>query len=41
MRETGDPDAPADWREAAGIVSLMIANAIDADSRWFWHGPNA
>jgi hypothetical protein len=28
-------------REAAGIVLAMIANAINADSRWFWHGPDA
>jgi hypothetical protein len=41
MRETSDPDASADRREAAGIVSPMIANAINADSRCFWHGPDA
>jgi hypothetical protein len=23
------------------IVSLMIANAINANTRWFWHGPDA
>jgi hypothetical protein len=36
-----DPDAPADRLEAAGIVSLMIANPINADSRWFWERPDA
>jgi hypothetical protein len=36
-----DPDAPADRLEASSIVSTMIANAIRADTKWFWHGPDA
>jgi hypothetical protein len=35
-----DPDAPTDRLEASGIVSTMIANAIRADTTWFWHGPD-
>src|SRR3982074_2434950 len=34
------PDAPADplaaWRE----VNRMVAAAINADTKWFWHGPD-
>ena len=36
-----DPDAPAERLAASRIVSEMIAFAIRADSRWFWHGPDA
>lgn len=36
-----DPDAPADRLEASAMANLMIANAIRAGIRWFWHGPDA
>lgn len=36
-----DPEAPADRLAQSRIVSNMIAPAIRADSRWFWHGPDA
>lgn len=36
-----DPDAPTDRLKASGIVSTMIANAIRADTRWFWFGSDA
>ena len=36
-----DPDAPTDRVEASGTVIAMIANAIRADTDWFWHGPDA
>jgi hypothetical protein len=32
------PDAPADRLAASREVNRMIAAAINADSRWFWHG---
>jgi hypothetical protein len=36
-----DPDAPQERREASAIVSTMIANAIHANTDWFWFGPDA
>jgi hypothetical protein len=36
-----DPDAPKDRLEMSHKANVMIANAINADSRWFWHGPDA
>jgi hypothetical protein len=35
-----DPDAPEHKGEASGVANLMIANAINADTEWFWHGPD-
>jgi hypothetical protein len=35
-----DPDAPADRREASAMALLMIANAINANTNWFWNGPD-
>jgi hypothetical protein len=35
-----DPEAPADRLAQSGVVSNMIAHAIRADSKWFWHGPD-
>jgi hypothetical protein len=34
------PDAPADQRAASHEVNSMIAAAINADAKWFWHGPD-
>jgi len=34
------PDAPTDQRAASGQVNRMVAAAINADARWFWHGPD-
>jgi len=36
-----DPSAPDDPLEVSGEVSRMIAAAINVDSKWFWHGPDA
>lgn len=36
-----DPDAPQDRLEASSNVSAMIANAIRADTNWFWFGLDA
>ena len=33
-------DAPADQLAASGQVHRMVAAAINADTRWFWHGPD-
>jgi hypothetical protein len=33
-------DAPADQLAASREVNRMIAAAINADSRWFWDGPD-
>jgi hypothetical protein len=34
------PDAPADDLAASGEVNRMIAAAINANSKWFWDGPD-
>jgi hypothetical protein len=34
------PDAPADPLEVSRIVNAMIAAAINADAKWYWHGPD-
>jgi hypothetical protein len=34
------PDAPADQRAASHEVNSMIAAAINANAKWFWHGPD-
>jgi hypothetical protein len=34
------PDAPADQIAASRDVNRMVAAAINADTRWFWHGPD-
>ena len=34
------PDAPADPLEVSRIVNVMIAAAINADAKWYWHGPD-
>jgi hypothetical protein len=34
------PDAPADQLAASREVNRMIAAAINADAKWFWHGPD-
>jgi hypothetical protein len=35
------PSAPADRLETSSNVARMIAAAIDVDTKWFWHGPDA
>lgn len=35
------PDAPTDRLEASEHVNHMVAAAINANPRWFWHGPDA
>ena len=35
-----DPDAPADRLAQSRVVAVMIARAIQADTKWFWHGPD-
>jgi hypothetical protein len=32
------PDAPADQFAASRDVNRMVAAAINADTKWFWHG---
>jgi hypothetical protein len=34
------PDGPADQLAASGQVNRMVAAAINADAKWFWHGPD-
>jgi hypothetical protein len=34
------PDAPADQLAASRDINRMIAAAINADTQWFWHGPD-
>jgi hypothetical protein len=36
-----DPDAPADRLKASAIVTALIAQAIRANTSWFWEGPDA
>jgi hypothetical protein len=36
-----NPSAPDDPLEVSGEVNRMIAAAINVDSEWFWHGPDA
>ena len=36
-----NPSASDDPREVSGEVNQMIAAAINADPKWFWHGPDA
>jgi hypothetical protein len=33
-------DAPADPLAASRDVNRMVAAAINAGTRWFWHGPD-
>jgi hypothetical protein len=35
------PSATGDKLAVSGEVNRMIAAAINADPRWFWHGPDA
>jgi hypothetical protein len=35
------PDAPADRLSVSSIINPMIAEAIRADTDWFWRGPDA
>jgi hypothetical protein len=35
------PSASDGPREVSGEVNQMIAAAITADPKWFWHGPGA
>jgi hypothetical protein len=30
---------PTNHLKGSGIVSLMVANAINDDTDWFWHRP--
>jgi hypothetical protein len=34
------PDAPADQLDASREVNRMVAAAINANAKWFWHGPD-
>jgi hypothetical protein len=34
------PDAPVDQIGASREANRMVAAAINADTRWFWHGPD-
>ena len=34
------PDAPPDQLAASREVNRMVAAAINADTKWFWHGPD-
>jgi hypothetical protein len=34
------PDAPADQLAASRDVNRMVAAAINANAKWFWHGPD-
>jgi hypothetical protein len=34
------PSATGDKLAVPGEINRMIAAAINADPRWFWHGPN-
>jgi hypothetical protein len=34
------PDAPTDQLTASRDVNRMVAAAINADTQWFWHGPD-
>jgi len=36
-----DPSASDDPLEVSGEVNRMIAAAINTNSEWFWHGPDA
>jgi hypothetical protein len=36
-----DPDAPPGRLAASAIVTALIANAIRANTAWFWEGPDA
>lgn len=35
------PDAPADRSEVFARVAEIVAAAINADTDWFWKGPDA
>jgi hypothetical protein len=35
------PNAPADDRAISATVIQIVAAAINANSEWFWHGPDA
>jgi hypothetical protein len=34
------PHAPTDQLAASREVNRMVAAAINADAKWFWHGPD-
>jgi hypothetical protein len=34
------PDAPTDQLAASREMNRMVAAAINADTKWFWHGPD-
>jgi hypothetical protein len=34
------PDAPADQLAASREVNRIVAAAINANAKWFWHGPD-
>jgi len=34
------PDAASDPLTASERVARLIASAVAADPRWFWHGPD-
>ena len=36
-----NPDAPVEKPDASRLVIKMIAAAINADTEWFWRGPDA